>query len=785
VHGGSYVGHDRIARLGFAWVRDYAYSYDWMLRARGGDGHYAGWPWYPALDAQARAQGLMVLPCLMGALRGEAKAGRDAPVQEWRRNLIHALWSFPQYAAWELDNEYDLGYNREEIPKQWQRYNTYHRAFGEIVQFMDPGVWAVENGTAGIHAERVRAAVESGAFRDIDVVNGHFYCGTEPPEINKDNANTGQANAPQRLLWDLLREFVAAGRADGKPRQAWVTEFGWDTLAVHIVSEYEQAAYLQRGYTLGMQAGLQKMFWYWNLDTKQPPTTFFDGCGLFDPAEQPKPAAAALSALVRFLPDGALPLGDADLGTNAMARVFRVNGTFVACAFAVRPDLPAATLPRPACGGVFDLFGNPLDGKEFALGAAPIWFTGLKADQAWVRQADFDIASRRFVRAVAGDAVLIDVTFTNRASGVASRVVTTADLPPGWSAEPPPGAPVPAAGHTARWAVRIPAETKAGLYTAAIQIGAGAITKRLPVEIEVVRPCSLTTRALTAEGGLQAHVFNNSLEARSFTVRADVPAGWQVSPAELAVDALSGGNGRDLAFRVTRAAGAAVASPPLLKVFASGTTLLTTAPIVPREWTMPRADSLKMDGDLADWPASARLPAWMLGPDGDREPSRLYAAYSPAGLHVAVEVVDSRADVPDPKGFWAGDCLEVLIDTRADSAVRKAYAPTDHQFWFCPLVKEGRVYTGQWKRNSEIPATRFNIPGILSASRKTADGYVMEFLLPAAEMQGFRAGKGTTIGLNLNLTVFGRRANRELFWPGRKSDTVMEQPWNWGRVILN
>ncbi len=785
VHGGSPVGHDRIARLGFAWVRDYAYSYEWMTRACGDDGHYAGWPWYPRLDAQARNNGLMVLPCLMGAVRDEAKAGHATPMQEWRRNLIHIIWSFPQYTTWELDNEYDLGFNREEIPQHWLRYNTYHRVFGEIVHFLNPATLAVENGTAGIHPERLREAVVSGAFHDIDVVNSHFYCGTEPPEINKDNANTGQGNASPRLLWDLLREFAAAGRADGRQRQAWVTEFGWDTLAVHIVSEWEQAAYLQRGYTLGMQAGLQKMFWYWNLDTKNPPTTFFDGCGLFDPAEQPKPAAAALSALVHVLPDGAVSLGDADLGPNAMARVFRVGNTLVACAFTVRKEGPVASVVRPACDGVFDLFGNPLSGERLALGVAPVWFVGLHADHPWVRQADFDIASRRFVRAVAGDAVPVDVVTTNRAAGTETMVTKTADVPPGWSAEPPPGAPVPAGGHVEHWTVRIPVDARAGLYTASINIGAGAATKHMAVEIEVLQACGIKTRALTSDGTLQASVFNNALAARSFVVRADVPAAWQVTPAEAVVDALPGGSGRDLVFKVTRPAGGSVASAPLLKVFAAGgTPALASAPIVPRQWTLCRADGLKMDGDLSDWPAAARLPGWMLGPDGESERSRVFAAWSPAGLHVAVEVVDSQTEVSDPKGFWAGDCLELLVDTRTDATVRKRFAPTDHQFWFCPLVKEGRVYAGRWKRGNEIVDTQYDIPGVVSACRKTADGYVMEFLLPAAAMQGFNPAPGTTIGLNVNLSVVGHRSQREVFWPIGKADGAMEQPWNWGRVTI-
>jgi len=64
---------------------------------------------------------------------------------------------------------------------------------------------------------------------------------------------------------------------------------------------HQEAAYLQRGYLMGLNAGLDKMFWYWNRDTKGEPNNFFDGCGVFSGKDEPKPAAVAYAAMAKMI----------------------------------------------------------------------------------------------------------------------------------------------------------------------------------------------------------------------------------------------------------------------------------------------------------------------------------------------------------------------------------------------------------------------------------------------------------------------------------------------------
>ncbi|NQT50478.1 hypothetical protein HQ576_00420, partial [bacterium] len=112
------------------------------------------------------------------------------------------------------------------------------------------------------------------------------------------------------------------------------------------------------------------------------------------------------------------------------------------------------------------------------------------------------------------------------------------------------------------------------------------------------------------------------------------------------------------------------------------------------------------------------------------------------------------------------------------------FEPGDHQFWFVPLVKDGRVYAGQWKRKDEIPATRYDIQAVRGVSRRTDGGYVMEFLLPAAELHKFQPKAGARLGLNLNLTVKGAKLDREIYWPARKDWGAMNLPKTWGSMVL-
>lgn len=157
--------------------------------------------------------------------------------------------------------------------------------------------------------------------------------------------------------------------------------------------------------------------------------------------------------------------------------------------------------------------------------------------------------------------------------------------------------------------------------------------------------------------------------------------------------------------------------------------------------------------------------------------------YSEKGLYIAAELKGSKAKVNDPKWFWAQDCLEIFLDSDNSKSKRK-YEPTDHQFWFCPLVEEKRVYAGRWKRHSEISATRYDLDGIDSFSKKTEDGFIIELFIPSSKINGFKGQAGEKIGMNLNFTIPKSTGNGEIFWPISKKMNISEEPWNWGTIEL-
>lgn len=794
IHGGQPgVSYPAIARMGCVWVRDYAYNRQWLERARGDDGRYAGWPWYPALDRQLRESGLLLLPCLGDSLAPYVTAGKLQPDAAWKRGLVHILLTFPQYPAWELDNEYDYRHGREEEARGWSSYQAYHKLFAQAVKFMDEKTWAVEQGTAGVHPDWVRRSIQRGAFDQIDVVNGHFYCGIDPPERNTQNVNVGQEDAPPTLLFDQLRDFAQAADSDGRNRQAWITEFGWDTLAGPVVTEQQQAGYLQRGFVLGLQAGIDKLFWFWDRDTKEKPKQLFDGCGLFDPRDEPKPAAAALAGLAQFL-KLPKPVGTFDLEPSIVGYVFRDRGRLVACVVNEQDAPVAVELPR---GAVFDLYGNPLAGRRQPVSFAPVWVVGLEEGDPLVRETAYDLQSPRLVRAVAGDQCVVEVRVGNpRTEPLRARLeARAADR---WTVTPASAdVAVPAGGSQVfPFTVVLDAREAAGSRTVTVHVTEGDVEKRLTTQVLVVPAAQLTTSPLVGEPGttkLPVRVKNNAGTPRSFVLRAEVPQGWAASPAELRVADVPGHATREAAFQLTwtdRWVPTAVAR--VTAATAAGE-VVAQAGIIPGAIRIPRVPAIRCDGDLSDWPSAARLPAWALGRRGlDRRPAEasapggadgevhLYAGYAPGGLYVAAQVDGSRAQVTDPRWFWKQDCLELFLDTRNDKQPRKAYRPTDHQFWLCPLVAEQRVYVGRWKRNDEIPETQYDVAGIQSFCQRTETGYVFEVLLPAAQFHEWKPTAGAAVGLNVNLTIPGAYGLGEVYWPLSKADDAPTAPHRWG-----
>ena len=795
VHGaGTNFVIEPFRKAGIVWFREYAFSYEWLLRAKGDDKKYAGWPWYPAIARKYAEAGVKVMPCLQKAvqppeMKDGKPAGRIGPDRAWIREISDILLAFPQFTHWELDNEYDLSQAHVDAEQavEWRNYRAYHRKFAEIAEILGGGeLVAVEQGRAGTWPTRERECVASGDFDKIAVLNSHYYCGTEPPETSLGNWNMdvegGSHAQPPMLLADRLREVKRAATSDGRPRESWLTEFGWDTLAGPIVSPRRQAAYLARAWMLAMAAGTDKCFWFYDHDAAEP-KQFFDGCGLLGHDSSPKLALAAMAGLTSVLPTpkyvGSLSAGDGTAGY-----VFESGGDLVAALWTI--DAEQGPQVAFKAKELRDSFGNKLDGLSARLSPMPVYAVGLDRSDPLYRQTAYGLATPGAVIAAAGDALTPTIeVYDNREAPIECSIKTV--VPEGWTASRAPTTATVAKGE--RKALPLPITVGGGEGTGMrevkFEISEGGPVREMALKVLVRPAVTLQVGPLGSKPGpavVDVKIGNRSARPLDGVLRLRLPASWKAQAAEVKVEGLRPGETRALKCDLTWT-DAWKPGESAMAEFNAGGGLSVARPVIPGLWRLARAKDLKIDGQLDDWPAEAKVPAWMLGSTLGQADAEVYLAWSPEGLYGAVEVASASLDRPDPRSFWVGNCLELFIDSRDEKRDRR-YEPGDHQFWLVPLVAEKRVYAGQWKRGSETAETRYDLATVRGVALPKAGGYVMEFLLPAAEIQKFKPAPGGDVGLNLNLTIKDKQFMREVYWPASKGTNIQDRPAAWGSVEL-
>lgn len=783
VHSGGSVMVSTFRQAGIVWFRDYGFNYEWMLRAKGADKSYGGWPWYPKIVQKYQDNGARVLANFATAIKPPSAS--NAPDLNWVREMVGIQTAFPSLRFFELDNEYDLNAANAKAEESigWKNYGAYHKKFGDIAHLLGDGQFvAVENGRAGIWPERLRRMVQSGDFASIDVVNSHHYCGVDPPETNVINHNMGFSGDEQVLnFFDQLRAAKKAGAADGKARQHWLTEFGWDTKAGPVVTPTEQAAYLQRAFMLLAAAGTEKGFWFFDQDAEKS-NQFFDGCGLFTHEQQPKLSYAAFAGLTQILPKPQY-IGMINAGENTWGYLFRNEGKLVAALWTLDGKKgPSINFENAQ---VFDSFANLLAKSTVELGLLPVFAVGVPEDSRWFRQAAYSLETPYLVSVTAGDSVTANLQVKNaRTSAISGKV--RLQLPSDWTAAAAETNIAVEAGKTAMIPVtfRVGTNEPLGEKTVRLAISEGELLNTIPVRVQIQRPIVMTVRGLQGEPGngeVTIRISNRSAQALDGTLRFKLPASWSTPTPEIKVEALKPMEVRDVQAKVQWTP-VWKADESAIVEYQSADGRSAQQPLIPSRLTIYSAPNLVMDGDLKDWPAKNKLPSWVLGSTMGEANADVYVAWSNQGLHVGVDVRDSKALVPDPRSFWMGDVLELFVDTHNKKTPR-AYEPGDHQFWLAPQTEQKRVYVGQWKRNDEIPETRYDLPNIQSAVTRKGDGYVMECLIPATALKDFQATAGTRLGFNLNLSVKGTPQDREVFWTQPKSEAAT-QPASWGTFTL-
>ena len=358
-----------------------------------------------------------------------------------------------------------------------------------------------------------------------------------------------------------------------------------------------------------------------------------------------------------------------------------------------------------------------------------------------------------------------------------------------------------------------PAGLKRGNTSFTVTGKNGNVSKTMAIEVDIVPQAYAKSRAADFDGAFTMNVTNQSADDQDFTVKAELPEGWSIEPAVTQTGVLKPEETKTLDFKLVKSApvdpAAKGAANPKLSIVNAKGMQVDYAPVIPRTWTMRRIDlsKIKFDGDLSDWDERYRVNSFMIGPNGDKDPTKVYLAYCPEGLVAALDVDDSRCFTADPGSFWrAADCLEIMITT-PDGVKFKPDEPWsifDHQMWFCPMLEQKNMYCGYWCNGKDQKVYRKggdnerkgawwvgdasrNVPeGSRSALVKTPRGYRAEMFIPAEQLTGWEKMKpGATIGLSFTLVVEDlKNSQHELYWPNSKRDNLMKKPWTWAKVKL-
>lgn len=783
---------DAFKKAGVYWFRSYAFTLDDMDRAKGADHRYSppnGYNYRAIIDDYDK-NGVYVLP-ILDAIH-PPKDGNIGPSDEWKTKMHDVIAAFPTVKYWELSNEYDLNAgSKTEPPIHWKNYLLYHKAFGDIVAEVGHGkVTAVENGRSEILPQTVTRFIKTGDFDNIGVVNSHHYTGAEPPEVNFYNYNTGGERSDDirpGTLFDMLKAMKVAADSDGKKRQSWISEFGWDTKfgPTQKVSLAEQAAYLQRAFLLIIASGTERGFWFYNFDLTGMGGRhgYFDGCGLLNTNLEPKPSFSAMAGMTSILPTPVY-VGTINAGPNTAGYVFEEDSELVAALWAIKGTGPKVTFHTEQ---LMDYLGNKLDGFSAELKIAPVYAIGLDKSDILYRQTAYSLDSPQRIEATAGDLMTpVILVKNNRAQEIKATIKLS--LPSGWTAEKPEVTITvpPGAQQKISMPYTINPDEKLGVQEITFTATEGTeAVKTFSETVAVVHHFEYHVGSITGAPGkttVPVTIRNRTAFPQSGNLVIKVPQSWQ-APATIPVKDIQPTEDRSIPVELTW-------SPDWKDGESASITFQPTKlapetlPIIPNQFHLNQATGITPDGDLSDWAKSDAFPSWMLGCTSGAPDAKLWMAWAPEGLYVAVEVHDSVRKVDDPRTFWDADSLELFLSTRGDSAPDKL-TPADHHFWMVPQVQDKKVYIGEWIMENNRDMSRYDLPGIKSAAVQTDDGYIMEFLLPASLIKDFPTASGGSFRLDAILNVHGSKGNREIYWPENKASGVVDHPNDWGLIKLN
>lgn len=155
----------------------------------------------------------------------------------------------------------------------------------------------------------------------------------------------------------------------------------------------------------------------------------------------------------------------------------------------------------------------------------------------------------------------------------------------------------------------------------------------------------------------------------------------------------------------------------------------------------------RIDGRLRDWSDADLLPA--LGElDGEKVFAPVLCCWNEEGIAVATRVRGRRSPlVCNPKTFWKGDNMRVMVDTR-DARSNKRATRYCHQFYLMPT---GGKDNAPIAASAPINRAKENSPLIAPdqiriAAEVSVTHYSLEAILPAEGLNGFDPQQHQRIG---------------------------------------
>jgi hypothetical protein len=746
-----YQAHwETLSRLGVHWARDY--SWGWLKhgeKAPNADNGVAFAPtWKAAQDA-----GITILPVMMGAFRNSANTGFLEDAGEITRAYERLAKAFPEVPYWELDNEADYRFPGRTF--DIANYVNYIRAANAGLRAAGTGK-IVLNGTAGILYDEAAQLLQSPAAGDFAVVNSHFYTGTMPPELGQEDVNVGgeSRRVPMTYL-DQMRRINDLAHAAGK--ESWLTEIGWDATYGPAVGERLQACYLARAFLLGRYVHTDKTFWYFDRDVENS-TGKFSSCGLLDRKHNVRPCGAALaqvSAETALATYG----GSVDLGPDRWCLLFQQpDGKWTAAAWTVRGEQP---LPAELAGTeAYDLFGNAITPTKLSEEAT--YFHLERLPSTWEGQRKAELHSPTFLQAVAGD------TLTVRVSGVAD--VRWEGLPAGFE-----DAGASPAGSLTEARIRVQPATTPGEY-AAVLVGRGAgWERRWPLKILVAPLLTVQAAPYAVGQSTEIRLRLGGQTPRTVTATVAAEAG-SVAPTSVTV-----APGETATVTFTPAANCRGPVALLLRTedFQQSVILRPGALLIPAAKATP-----VLDGQLGEWPGPPLLEGDMWARNDSGFAPRLWAAWGPDTLWLALELSVEELKPADPKSFWDWTNLELFADRNGQGS--RGWSATAHQLWFVPVQEGGtwRLYVGEWKRGEAIPATIYDDKRCQTALQIAGGKLTAEIAVPMSVLGASAARPGESWRLGFALQTPGEGRMKQAGWPLLKDQGLLDGTQNLGAVTL-